>query len=68
MNKMEENAAGFTKRLLDNRFKYYNIDLLDFIDDKITMSLMNDDDRLAIQRKLVKTIPGLTVKSNIRYF
>ncbi|SFH98761.1 hypothetical protein SAMN04487861_11064 [Selenomonas ruminantium] len=36
VNKMEENAAGFTKRLLDNRFKYYNIDLLDFIDDKMS--------------------------------
>lgn len=59
-----EISGKFHKLLLDD----YGLTDQDFIDDKMTMSLMNDDGRLAIQRKLVKTIPGLTVKSNIRYF
>ena len=35
ISKMEENAVGFTKRLIDNRFIYYNISFSDFIDEKI---------------------------------
>ncbi len=37
-NRMEENAIGFTKRLLDNRFSYYGIELIDYIDDKINLN------------------------------
>ena len=36
-NRMEENAIGFTKRLLENRFNYYAINLRDYIDEKIEL-------------------------------
>ena len=37
-NRMEENAIGFTKRLLENRFNYYKINLKDYIDEKIELN------------------------------
>lgn len=37
VNRIEENAVGFTERLLDNRFKYYNINLRNYIDEKIDL-------------------------------
>ena len=32
---MEENAIGFTRRLVNNRFSYYKLNLLDFIDERM---------------------------------
>lgn len=37
-NKMEENAINFTKRLLENRFDYYSINLKDYVDEKIELN------------------------------
>lgn len=37
-NRMEENAIGFTKRLLENRFDYYSISIRDYIDEKIELN------------------------------
>lgn len=35
VNKMEENAVDFTKRLLNNRFEYFSQSLDQYIDDKV---------------------------------
>lgn len=37
-SRIEENAIGFTKRLLENRFNYYNINIRDYIDAKIELN------------------------------
>lgn len=36
VSKMEENAIDFTRRLVENRFKYYKIELKDFLDENLT--------------------------------
>lgn len=57
-----EISGKFHKLLLDD----YGLTDQDFIDGEVDQSLAHDG-KLVVQRKLVKTIPGLIVKSNTRY-
>lgn len=54
VNKMEENAIGFTRRLIDNRFSYYDNSFADFIDDKFEVN-----DAYALMFKTSMNVPRI---------
>lgn len=54
VNRMEENATNFTKRLIDNRFEYYGKHFSLYIDEKMT-----DEEAYALMFKTSMNVPRI---------